>query len=94
MTRIKIHISNVKLPFYPPCEVKCRLQNRVSTGGSAGDGRIDDGVDLCFDLFLFLVLFICFGGCDLMVDSAAIVGVFFYIFYGDSGRNNFSGCCC
>ena len=31
MTRIKIHISNVKLPFYPPCEVKCRLQNRVST---------------------------------------------------------------
>ena len=32
MTRIKIHISNVKLPFYPPCEVKCELQNRVSTG--------------------------------------------------------------
>ena len=31
MTRIKIHISNVKLPFYPPCEVKCMLQNRVST---------------------------------------------------------------
>ena len=49
-------------------------------GGSAGDGRIDDGADLCFDLFLFLVLFICFGGCDLMVDSAAIVGVFFIFF--------------
>ena len=31
MTRIKIHISNVKLPFYPPCEVKCGLQNEVST---------------------------------------------------------------
>ena len=31
MTRIKIHISNVKLPFYPPCEVKYRLQNGVST---------------------------------------------------------------
>ena len=31
MTRIKIHISNVKLPFYTPCEVKCGLQNRVST---------------------------------------------------------------
>ena len=31
MTRIKIHISNVKLPFYPPCEVKCGLQNRMST---------------------------------------------------------------
>ena len=31
MTIIKIHIFNVKLPFYPPCEVKCGLQNRVST---------------------------------------------------------------
>ena len=31
MTRIKIHIFNVKLPFYPPCEVKCGLQNMVST---------------------------------------------------------------
>ena len=31
MTKIKIHIFNVKLPFYPPCEVKCELQNRVST---------------------------------------------------------------
>ena len=31
MTRIKMHISKVKLPFYPLCEVKCRLQNRVST---------------------------------------------------------------
>ena len=33
MTKIKIHISNVKLPFYPPCEVKCELQNRMSTEG-------------------------------------------------------------
>ena len=31
MTRIRIHISNVKLPFYPPYEVKYRLQNGVST---------------------------------------------------------------
>ena len=31
MTRIKIHISKAKLPFYPPYEVKCRLQNGVST---------------------------------------------------------------
>ena len=31
MTRIKIHIFNMKLPFYPRCEVKCGLQNRVST---------------------------------------------------------------
>ena len=38
MTRIKIHISNVKLPFYPPCEVKCGLQNRVSTWWSRGCG--------------------------------------------------------
>ena len=27
MTRIKMHIFNVKLLFYPPCEVKCGLQN-------------------------------------------------------------------
>ena len=31
MTRIKIHIFKVKLPFYPPCEIKCGLQNGVST---------------------------------------------------------------
>ena len=31
MTRIKMHISKVKLPFYPPCEIKCGLQNRVPT---------------------------------------------------------------
>ena len=31
MTRIKMHIFNVKLPFYPSCEVKYGLQNRVST---------------------------------------------------------------
>ena len=31
MARIKMHIPKVKLPFYPPCEVKCRLQNEVST---------------------------------------------------------------
>ena len=35
MTRIKMHISKVKLPFYHPCEVKYRLQNRVSTGGKS-----------------------------------------------------------
>ena len=28
-----------------------------------------DGGGLCFS-FLFLFLFFCFGGCDLMVDSA------------------------
>ena len=31
MTKIKMHIFKAKLPFYPPCKVKCRLQNKVST---------------------------------------------------------------
>ena len=33
MIRIKIHIFNVKLPFYHLCEVKYGLQNRVSKLG-------------------------------------------------------------
>ena len=37
VTKIKMHIFKVKLPFYPPCEVKCGLQNGVST---AWDHRI------------------------------------------------------
>ena len=44
----------------------------VVVGGSADDGRIGDGTDLCSDLFLSL--FFYFGGCDLVVDSAAVVG--------------------
>ena len=36
MTIIKMHISNVKLPLYPPCEVKYGLQNRVSTATLRG----------------------------------------------------------
>ena len=43
-------------------------------GGRIDDGRIGCGADLYFDLFLFLVLFFCFGSCDLMVDSAAVMG--------------------
>ena len=31
MTKIKMHIFKVKLPFYLPCEVKCGLQNEVSS---------------------------------------------------------------
>ena len=31
MARIKMHILKAKLPFYPSYEVKCRLQNGVST---------------------------------------------------------------
>ena len=41
MSRIKIHIPKAKLPFYPPCEVKCRLQNEVSTGRWKS-GRIEN----------------------------------------------------
>ena len=43
MTRIKMHIFKVKLPFYPPCEVKCGLQNRVSTPVSR-EGEIEDSL--------------------------------------------------
>ena len=28
-----MHISKVRLPFYPPRDVKCGLQNRVSIRG-------------------------------------------------------------
>ena len=31
MARIKMHTPKAKLTFYLPCEVKCRLQNGVST---------------------------------------------------------------
>ena len=31
MPRIKMHISKIKLPFYPPGEVKYGLQIEVST---------------------------------------------------------------
>ena len=34
MARIKMHIPKAKLPFYPPYEVKYRLQNGVSTQAS------------------------------------------------------------
>ena len=40
MTRIKMHISNVKLPFYPSYEVKYGLQNRVSTGETIHEPKI------------------------------------------------------
>ena len=45
MTKIKIHIFNVKLPFYPPCEVKYRLQNGVSTIVNRLKKRLDDAKD-------------------------------------------------
>ena len=40
MTRIKMHISNVKLPFYPSYEVKYGLQNKVSTGETIHEPKI------------------------------------------------------
>ena len=54
--------------------VEMVMGGSVVVGGSVGDGRISGGADLCFDLFLFLFLFFCFGGFDLMVDLVAIVG--------------------
>ena len=39
MTKIKIHISKVKSPFYPLYEVKCVLQNGVSTLGYTNSNR-------------------------------------------------------
>ena len=51
----------------------------VVVGGSTGDRVVGESMmanrwwcHLCFDLFLSL--FFCFGGCDLVVDSAAVVG--------------------
>ena len=42
-------IFKVKLPFYPPCEVKYGLQNRVSTMTSIvsylKDGKLLEGKD-------------------------------------------------
>ena len=43
MARIKMHIPKAKLPFYPPYEVKYRLQNGVSTGGGGGGAYEEDG---------------------------------------------------
>ena len=39
-----MHISKVKLPFYPPCEVKCGLQNGVSTNAANTDVHL---IQLC-----------------------------------------------
>ena len=43
MVRIKMYISKAKLPFYPPYEVKCRLQNGVSTDGLECYQGFDNG---------------------------------------------------
>ena len=63
--------------------VEMVMGGSMVVGGPASDGRISGGVDLCSNLFLFL--FFYFGGCDLMVDSMAIVGFFFP---GDCGCKN------
>ena len=63
----------------------------VVVAGSAGDGRIGGGrigggADLYSNLFLFLFLFFCFGGCDLMVDSRQL-----WVDFGDCGFFFFFG---
>ena len=55
--------------------VEMVMGRSVVVGGSTGDGRIGGGVDLFSDLFLFF----CFGGCDLMVDLAMVVGWFWWL---------------
>ena len=50
MTRIKMHMPKVKLPFYLPCKVKYKLQNGVSTyitveSNGSSFGREDSPLD-------------------------------------------------
>ena len=40
-----MYIFKVKLPFYPPCKAKCRLQNGVSTNSK--EYLIDIKFDIC-----------------------------------------------
>ena len=59
MARIKMHILKVKLPFYPPYEVKCRLQNGVSTHPSSriiSNEQSDDDRIIMWVVNLFSVL--------------------------------------
>ena len=48
MTRIKMHIFKAKLRFYPLGEVKCRLQNEVSTKSSTTGLAVVEGILLQF----------------------------------------------
>ena len=40
------HIFDVKLPFYPPCEVKCELQNKVSTVTTIKESKDHDSINI------------------------------------------------
>ena len=53
-----MHIFNVKLPFYPSCEVKYGLQNRVST-----DGYTDLKGYICPTGCIDPKCYICHNGC-------------------------------
>ena len=58
MTRIKMHIFNVKLLFYTPCEVKYGLQNRVSTLRSQKISYQYREIPWCHDIYIiYLNLF-------------------------------------
>ena len=71
MARIKMHILKAKLPFYPSYEVKCRLQNGVSTLFVL---TCSLPLVLCFFFFLFfsllcalvLILSPCLGKLELI----------------------------
>ena len=39
MAKIMMHISKMKLPFYPSCEVKCGFQNGVLTKDAKDGGQ-------------------------------------------------------
>ena len=75
MIRIKMHIFKAKLPFYPPSEVKCRLQNEVST-------NYDESLTMCLLgilcsshsscssclLWMFFVFFVCSSSSKIVME--------------------------
>ena len=79
MTRIKMHISKVKLPFYPPCEVKCGLQNRVSTAVYGIMGGLSNIFLLGFFLFSPIDAVIVWGTGTLFVLIVCTVLLVLYI---------------
>ena len=63
MARIKMHIPKAQLPFYPPCEVKCRLQNWVSTTSHLRISQSTTFYCGSYGGFLIIALDFFFFGC-------------------------------